>query len=354
MDQTEGIMDQQFTPTYYVIKSDIKKKVAQGILQAGETLPGRNKLTSEYNCSWSTINRAINELILEGVLIAQKGVGTFVATSNYEKPVSFIKVWFCHPFPSVYASLSEMMDGLRDEAHARGLSTQFIDQGPNEYPVDLSGYVVVTPSSEQYDYLCRAWLNGQRFVVLNSDFEEAPFVCVNSNLFPAYLEAMEMLMNEGHKKIGLIGIRNGFSGYEQRKNAYRDAYQRFGYPYLEDWIVGRPEDLLDAKQLYSEWMDEHPECTAVFTADYTSSLIVLDMLYDRGSLIPEHISMFASGKIPFDSILKVSLNTVIQPFYDLGRKAASILINKEWGSESVTIDCKLVIRNSVLPASVYS
>jgi DNA-binding LacI/PurR family transcriptional regulator len=247
-----------------------------------------------------------------------------------------------------------MMNGLRDEAHSRGLSTQFIDRGYNAHPKDLTGYVVVTPSKDQYDFLLNAWLNGQRFVVLNSDFENAPFVCVNSNLYPAYLEAMEMLLNQGHRKIGLIGIREGFTGYEQRKRAYREAYRKFDADYSEEWIVGRPENPEDAKELYAEWLEEHPDCTAVFAADYTSSLAVLEMLYNKNTHIPEHISMFASGKIPFESILKVSLNSVIQPFYDLGRLAASILINEDWAKGSVNLDCRIVIRNSVAPASIYS
>lgn len=344
-------MENQFTPAYYQIKQDIKEKIASGTLKPGELLPGRIRLAEEYGCSWGTLNRAVNELILEGVLTAQKGKGTFVAHSEVV-PVQLVhdpvKVWVCRSFPSVYATISELMDGLRSEAHRRGRGIQFIDNGADgNLPADLNGYIVVVPSDQQYEYLVNAWEQGQRFVVLNSDFNNAPFVSVNADIFNASLQVVQYLISQGHQHIGLLGLRKGFANYRHRKEAYIQAYKNHNLPYSTEWFVESPEEHLDAKDLFSDWFDRHPECTAVYAADYTSAVAILEALAERGIPFPEKISLFASGHVPFASMLKVSLCTVLQPFYELGRSAMSKLLDEQWDAKTDLKPCKLVYGESV-------
>ncbi len=340
---------EQFTPTYYQIKMSIKQQIAEGQLKPGDLLPGRVALSEQYGCSWSTLNRAVNELILEGVLTAQKGKGTFVSASVAQvKPgLDHVNVWFCNPFPSVYATLSEMMDGLRTEANDRGRAIQFIDNGKAEPPDNLDGYIVITPSEDQVGYLVKAWESGQRFVVLNADFPDVPFNCVNADLYRGSSEVIGHLIDMGHRKIGLLGLRDGFPNYRHRQEAFRDCFAERGLPVSEDWFVGRPENPKDAHDLFSDWVDRHPECTAIFAADYMSALAILETLAEKDIHVPDQLSLFSSGHIPFESLMKISLNTMIQPFYELGRLAMSRLLDGEWDKGTELLPCRVLLRDSV-------
>lgn len=342
-----------FTPAYYQIKTDIKNKILAGVLHSGEMLPGRNKLAEQYECSWSTLNRSINELILEGILVAERGKGTYVSSRILNSPEkgtqsNHVKVWFCHPFPSVYSSLFEMMEGMREEAHSRGNSIQFLNTvNTGEQPHDLNGYIVVTPSNDQFEDLCMAWRNGEKFIVLNSSFHNAPFPIIDSDIYTSTKEAVNYLYSCNHKKIGLLGIRQGFSNYDKRMDAYKDAYLEKGLEYKDKWVVGRPENMLEAKAVYENWIDERHECTAVFAADYTTAMIVLEIIQQLNIKVPEDLSLIGIGDSPFTSALRVPLSTIVQPFQEMGKIAVSRVLENDWRQESLLIPCKVQLRDSI-------
>lgn len=346
-------MNRDFTPTYYSIKLDIKDKIASGVLKPGELLPGRKPMCELYDCSWSTLNRAMNELILEGVLTAEKGKGTYVskrlqpASAATESPET-LNVWLSNPFPSVYATLSEMMDGMREEAHRRGVSIRFLDLAdPQSVPVDLDDYIVVTPSNEQWGALVEARERGDRFIVLNSSWNNAPFPCIDADIYGAVREASLGLLQRGHRSIGLLGVRDGFSNYERRVDAFREAFRSEGLPFDAGWIVGRPEDAREAKALYGDWLDRHPQATALFAADYTTTLILLELLTERAIRVPERLSLFTVGTPQYASLQNGSISTIAQPFHAMGKLAVDRLLERKLISGTELLPCRLLMGDSV-------
>lgn len=63
------------------IKRQIRMRIEDGDLQAGQAVPSVRNLSSFLNVNRNTVAQAYQELIEEGVLITVKGTGTFVSTS---------------------------------------------------------------------------------------------------------------------------------------------------------------------------------------------------------------------------------------------------------------------------------
>ncbi|TBL78611.1 substrate-binding domain-containing protein [Paenibacillus thalictri] len=345
-------MNRDFTPTYYSIKRNIKDQIARNILQPGELLPGRKAMCELYDCSWSTLNRAVNELILEGVLTAEKGKGTYVSSrpqpgaAGGEQPKT-LNVWLCNPYPSVYGMISEMMDGMREEAHQRGVSIRFLDLVDSAIPKELDEYIVVTPSNEQLVSLIEAYEYGSRFVVVNSSWQGAPYPCIDADIFGAVSEATSLLLHKGHRNIGLLGIRSGLSNYERRVDAFRGAFLQGGLPLSDEWIVGRPENREEAKKLYGEWLDRHSEVTALFAADYATTLILLELLAEKNIKVPQQISLFTVGAPRFASLQNTPISTIVQPFYEMGRLSVVRLLERQMTGGTELLACKLLMGDSV-------
>jgi len=65
-------------PVYYQLKEDIKKKINSGIWKAGQCIDSERELSDTYSVSRMTVRQALGELVQEGILIREKGKGTFV------------------------------------------------------------------------------------------------------------------------------------------------------------------------------------------------------------------------------------------------------------------------------------
>jgi GntR family transcriptional regulator len=71
-------------PVYEQLKSQIKKGIYWGSLKPGERLPTIKELSMALSVNPNTIAKAFRELILEGYLIGEPGVGTFINERNQQ------------------------------------------------------------------------------------------------------------------------------------------------------------------------------------------------------------------------------------------------------------------------------
>ena len=71
-------------PLYQQIKDQIKDAILKKELVEGDPLPSIRSFAHDLNVSVLTIRRVYEELELEGFVVSQVGIGTFVSASNAE------------------------------------------------------------------------------------------------------------------------------------------------------------------------------------------------------------------------------------------------------------------------------
>ncbi len=81
-------------PRYKQIKEDIVDDILSGVYRPGDMIPKQSDYAEKYNVSRLTVRKAIDDLVLKGVLVTEKGKGTFVqqiaAGSNcYRRSLGF-------------------------------------------------------------------------------------------------------------------------------------------------------------------------------------------------------------------------------------------------------------------------
>ena len=71
-------------PIYEQVSSQIKNKIMNGTLEAGETLPSMRALARDLHISVITVQRAYEDLTRDGFIETVSGKGSFVASQNKE------------------------------------------------------------------------------------------------------------------------------------------------------------------------------------------------------------------------------------------------------------------------------
>ncbi len=93
----EKLLDHEsFVPLYHQLKERIERKVELGEWNPGDKILSENELRKMYNISRNTVQKALDELVQEGVLERKQGRGTFVAKPKIDQPLigfySFSKI----------------------------------------------------------------------------------------------------------------------------------------------------------------------------------------------------------------------------------------------------------------------
>lgn len=147
---------------------------------------------------------------------------------------------------------------------------------------------------------------------------------VSDNINGAY-RAVEYLITEGHRRIGIIsGPTNIFTARE-RFNGYIRALNDYKIPIDESLITyGKYEKsggLEEIKKLLS--MENKP--TAIFATNYETTVTSVKYMLEKGIKIGEDISFFGFDNSEIFQLITPSISTVVQPMAEIGEEAMGLL-----------------------------
>ena len=71
-------------PLYMRIQDELRGKIAAGELVPGDRVPSENTLAQRFHTTRATVRQALAQLVFEGVIHRQAGLGTFVASPQVE------------------------------------------------------------------------------------------------------------------------------------------------------------------------------------------------------------------------------------------------------------------------------
>lgn len=197
-----------YTPLYEQLRKLIQDQITNGEYENGDKLPSENNLMKTYNITRTTIRKAIDSLVQEGLVEQIHGLGTFVsireikksvwnfqgfsemAKARNEQPVSKVMHHTVYKTDSgAYLNLVRLRGVIKDGA------TSWMTMDRSDLPL------AIFPGLDQYNFE-----NNSLYEILKRDYRVIPHH-VNLEIEPILCDEDTKKMFELHECSSLLKVK---------------------------------------------------------------------------------------------------------------------------------------------------
>lgn len=241
-----------------------------------------------------------------------------------------------------------------------GLMVKPVDRNSSTILADIRDFlgrqrpygVLLLPPISQYEAiaeLCRE--TGTEYVRMSSVVLDEPMHMVSSNDRVAVCEAVDYLIEMGHRRIALITGPDGFRSSEERRGGYEMALAKAGLPIELGLICEGHYTFESGMAAALSLLDAAAPPTAIFASNDEMAIGTIIAARKRGLEVPDDLSIVGFDDTPISSHVWPALTTVRWPIFPMAREAAQKLIAPPGAEvrEGDWLPSQLVKRASVAP-----
>ncbi|WP_139905565.1 LacI family DNA-binding transcriptional regulator [Clostridium thermarum] len=240
-----------------------------------------------------------------------------------------------HGYNLILSNSNENLETEKEQI--RTLNSQLIDG------------LIIAPTAEEHSYLNEVLNGAYPVVFIDRRPRGIEGDCVLSDGYRGTYDAITKLIDKGHKKIGFItgplGITTSDERFEGYKRAIIDNGLQMEFSLIKETEATYKNGYELAKKLVTE-----EKVTAIFAANNVMTIGTLKLLQDMDIKIPEQVSVIGFDDYDWTRITTPPLSVVKQFPFDLGTKAAEVLLsrisNRDNQYKEYRLPTELVLRKS--------
>lgn len=337
----------------------------------GDQLPSERELAATFRVSQMTMNRAIQEMVRDGILYREVGRGTFVVHAE-SQPIHNGTLGLVTMFRpgtvrrNYYAS--EVLRGVQEAASQAHRDLLLIHEPlhqtegmPQRLHGRATGLLILSPPDDSLSALRRLHSEGIPLMVVGSSWLDEDIPAVDSDNIEGAREAVEYLIRQGHRNISLISGPEDMSNSRDRHIGFACTMEAAGLPCRAEWtVLAESADTVTRaeRQRIVEMARQTDGPTAFFAAGYELAVRTIEALQSEGLVVPDDISVMGFDDTFSGAFLKPPLTTVVQPLGSMGVRAVqrldAMLRGVEVEPRAHTVErlsTHLVVRQSCSPPS---
>lgn len=138
--------------------------------------------------------------------------------------------------------------------------------------------------------------------------------------------AVEKLLGQGRKAVGLITTKNFFSVSNKREEGYRKAHAQHGLPLKEEHILRLDINDMDDRPLEKFFSQKHLD--AILCVNETFAIRAMRVAQQMGIQVPEEMAFLGFTDGILSRYANPTLSTMDQHGEEMGRTAAQMLIER--------------------------
>jgi DNA-binding LacI/PurR family transcriptional regulator len=349
------------TLRYMQIKDQLIHHISS--LKPHDRLPARTVLSETYQAARTTIERAISELIGEGLLYARDGSGTYVSESineKYSQESKEIKSWGLLIPDIQHYNYPDIVRGASDVASDHDINLMICNTD-NSYEkqakhiqklIDskVQGVMIVPAIYGTMDLAPFHKLkeSGIPFVLCHRMLEgiHAPRV-ISNNFYAGYI-ATQHLIAAGCTRIAFIS-RPVYSTSSERYQGYLCALMEAHLPIKDEWVMFESAFESEGEGYYSalRMMQQEEGPDGVFCFNDRIAKGAYDAAAEMGLTIGKDVSIVGCDNTNICESLPTKLTSVKFQTYKMGIQAAELLLNGADTSDTIIVlQPELIVRES--------
>jgi len=360
------VIQQGLPPKYEVIRQALADGIISGQYSPGDRLPSESQLVKDFSASRPTVNRALRELQLAGLIERRAGSGSFVradaAARGYTFGLLIPELGRTEIFEPICRGMAEAQHGsqhvllwgssLSAEANREQQAAQACRQlvakkvsGVFFAPLEL------TPQKDAINRSIAEALDRARIpvVLLDRDLvsypERSRYDLVGIDNHRAGYVITSHLIRSGCRRVMFIGRPGSAPTVDARIAGYREALANS--PRGIEPRVSRiePQDQKQVKAALAKHRPDGIVCANDFTAGH-----LLKTLTELGVSVPGGVRLAGIDDVKYASLLSVPLTTIHQPCPAMGAAAVGAMLerlrNPSLPARDILLNFHLVIRAS--------
>ena len=212
--------------------------------------------------------------------------------------------------------------------------------------------IVIAPVGHEHKHIEEIRQAGVPVVVVDRYFSDTNIPYIATNNYLGAFNAVEYIIDKGHKNIACIqGIR-GISANNDRVKGYIDALKKHNIPIDNSLLLGddysEENGFIQTRLL----LNRKNKPTAIFSLSNLISLGVLRAINETRLSIPDDISLVSFDEQPYSAFLASPMTTIAQRKEEIARMSLSVLFEMiENGTVDnevrIMLEPRLIIRDSV-------
>jgi len=359
------------SPKYKRIQQTLKHNIASGEYRLGKRLPSEAELCKIFGASRLTVNRALRELQLAGIIDRRAGSGSYVrsqAVQSHTFGLLIPELGQTEIFEPICRGMAEAQEIDGHHALLWGKSLPDAEHNPEH-------------KESKAAELCRQMLAKKVSGVFFSPLELTPGKdAINRSIvetldhagIPIVLLDRDIVAYPSRSHYDLVGIDNRRAGYTITAHLLERGCKRIVFvarpgsaPTVDARITGYREAMLDTG---AEWnpsfvrrinpldkkavrdMVEQLKPDGVFCANDFTAANLMKTFNELGVDVPDQIRMAGMDDVKYASLLSVPLTTIHQPCEKMGAAAIGAMLqrirNPDLPTRDILLDFSLVIRRS--------
>lgn len=329
-------------PKHERIRQTLTDAIASGEYEPGQRLPSESQLVKTFGASRPTVNRALRDLQLSGVIERRAGSGSYVradaAARGYVFGLLIPELGRTEIFEPICRGMNDAEHGshhallwgssLTDSANVEEQASQACRQlvakkvsGVFFAPLEL------TREKDAINRRIADVLDKARIPVVLLDRDLVPYpertrydLVGIDNRRAGYTIAAHLL-KRGCRRIAFVGRPRSAPTVDARISGYREAMSDANLQPSVHRID--PEDATEVKRILTKVRPQGFICANDFTA--AQLLKTLDGL---NVSVPDQVRLAGFDDVKYASLLSVPLTTIHQPCADLGAVAVGAMLDR--------------------------